>query len=97
MLTKSDLKEFRDIVREEIETEIQNAKQEMLADQKMNLVRSLGEIREVKDRLKNLEIKITKIQKDVKYAVDFLDKEGLKIQKRVERVEKNLNLEPVSL
>ena len=83
MLTKTDFKEIRKIIREEVEM-------------KMNLVRTLTEVREIKDRLKNVEIKILKIQKDLKYAVNFLDKEGLRISKKVERIEKHLSLEPIS-
>ena len=96
MLTKSDLKEFRKIVREEVETESENTKNELQAEMKMNMVRSVGELRELNNRVKNIEVKLNKIQKDVKYTVDFLDKEGLIIQKRVKRIEKHLNLEPVS-
>ena len=87
MLTKTDLKEIRKLIREEVESESQNVKDELQAEMKMNLVRTLTEIREVKDRLKNVEIKINKIQKDLKYSVNFLDKFGLNIQKRVERIE----------
>ncbi len=96
MLTKTDLQSIRKIVREEVETEAENIKTELQSDLKMNLVRIVGELRELKDRLKNVEIKINKIQKDIKYAVDFLDKEGLKVVKRVEKVEKRLGLGPVS-
>jgi len=96
MLTKTDLKEIRKIIREEVETEVQNAKNELESEMKMNLVRTLSEVRDIKDRLKNAEIKLSKIQKDLKNAINFLDKEGLKIQKRVEIIEKHLSLEPIS-
>ena len=96
MLTKTDLKEIRKIVREEVETESENIKNEVQAELKMNLIRTLSEVREVKDRLKNVEIKINKIQKDLKYSINFLDKFGLKIQSRVNRIEKHLGLEPLS-
>lgn len=100
MLTKTDLKAIDKIVkkriREEVEAESQNTKKELSSEMKMNLVRTLTELRELKDRLKNVEIDIRKIQKDLKYTVDFLDKEGLRITKRVERIEKHLNLEPLS-
>jgi len=96
MLTKTDLKEIRKLIREEVESESQNVKDELQAEMKMNLVRTLTEIREVKDRLKNVEIKINKIQKDLKYSVNFLDKFGLNIQKRVERIEGHLRLPPIS-
>lgn len=96
MLTKTDLEEVRKIIREEVETESQNAKEELQADLKMNMVRTVSELREIKDRLKNLEIKVNKIQKDLKYAVNFLDKEGLKISKRVARIEADLGLPSTS-
>ena len=96
MLTKADLKEIRKIVREEVEAEVENVKVELQAEMKMNLVRTLTEIREAKDRLKNVEIKINKIQKDLKYSINFLDKFGLKTQSRVDRIEKHLGLEPLS-
>lgn len=97
MLTKTDLKKMGEIVREEVETESQNTKEELQAEMKMNLVRTLSEMREIKNRLKNVEIKVTKIQKDTKYTVNFLDKEHLRTKKRVKRVEKHLGLEPASL
>src|SRR3989344_1669832 len=94
MLTKTDLQAIDRIVkkrvREEIEVEIQNVKNDLQADIKMSQIRILGEINNIKDRLKNVEIKINKIQKDLKYAVNFLDKEFLNTQKRVERTEKHL-------
>lgn len=96
MLSKTDLNKIRIIIREEVETESQNIKDEIQADIKMSLVRVSGELNQIKDRLKNLEIKVNKIQKDLKYAVNFLDKEGLKIGKGVERIEKHLNLESPS-
>ena len=88
MLTKADLKEIRKIIREEVENEVQNTKDELQADQKMNLIRIVTEIRGVENRLKNLEIRITKVQKDLKYTINFLDKEGLKVIKRVERIDR---------
>ena len=96
MLTKLDLKEIRKVIREEVEVESQNIKEEIQAEMKMNLVRILTEVRESKDRLKNVEIVVRKIQKDLKEAVNFLDKEGLKITKRLEKVEDHLDLEPAS-
>ena len=97
MLTKADFKEIRKIIREEAEAEVENVKVELQAEMKMNLIRTLTEIREAKDRLKNVEIKINKIQKDLKYSINFLDKFGLKTQSRVDRIEKHLNLPPISI
>jgi hypothetical protein len=104
MLTKTDLKEIQKIVktatkkvvREEIEAEIEVLKDELQADIKMSQIRVQGDLRELKDRIKNLEIAIRKLRKDVKTTSDFLDKEGLRLSKRVGRIEKRLHLEPTT-
>ena len=96
MLSKKDFKEIRKIVREEVETEIQNAKEDLQSEMKMNLIRSTKETRDLKDRIKNIDIKLNNIQKDMKYTINFLDKEGLKLQKRVDRIEKRLQPPPIS-
>ena len=97
MLTKTDLKEIKKIVREETEAESENTKNELLSEMKMNMIRTVEELRELNTRNKNLEIKIKKIQKDIKYTVDFLDRDHLiKSQKRVKRIEEHLRFEPVS-
>jgi len=62
MLTKTDLSQIRKIIREEVETESQNIKDEIQADIKMSLVRISGELHRIQDRLKNVEIKINNIQ-----------------------------------
>ncbi|OGM31488.1 hypothetical protein A2630_03625 [Candidatus Woesebacteria bacterium RIFCSPHIGHO2_01_FULL_44_10] len=96
MLTKTDLSQIKKIVRAEVEAEGQNIRDELQGDIKMAQIRITTEIRGVKDRLKNLEIKTTKIQKDLKTAVNFLDKEELKVTKRVKRIEAHLRLAALS-
>ena len=96
MLTKNEFKEFRKIVREEIEAESENIKNELQTEMKVNMMRTVGELKELNTRVKNIEVKLNKIQKDLKYTVDFLNKEGLKTQKRVKRLENHLHLSPLS-
>jgi intergrase/recombinase len=96
MLTKNEFKEFRKIIREEIEAESENMTNELQTEMKVNMMRTIGELKELNTRIKNVEVKLNKIQKDVRYTVDFLDKEGLKTQKRVERLENHLHLSPLS-
>ena len=62
MLTKTDLKEIRKIIREEVETESQNIKTELQSDMIMSTMRIMSELDKIKDRLKNIEIKTNKIQ-----------------------------------
>lgn len=96
MLTKSDLSQIRKIVREEIGNETQALKNELQADISMARIRVQNDINELKDRIKNLEIRVTQIHKDlkneIKMVANFLDKENIKAVKRVERIEGHLRL-----
>lgn len=102
MLTKSDLqsiqkllhtqteKSVRSIVHEEIETESQKTKVELqktILGMETSFTKKLSTIN---SRLRTLDVKTIKIQKDVKKCVDFLDKENLKVVKRVQRTGLNL-------
>jgi len=53
-------------------------------------------MREIKDRMKNVEIKINNVHKDlkkeIKQVVEFLDKEDVTLHKRISKIEKQLNL-----
>ncbi len=91
MLAKGDLTSIRKVIREEVEAESENLQGEI----KMSQLRIMSRIGRVEDRLKNIEIKTSKIQKDVKTAVNFLDKEELKTSQRVERIEEHLHLPPM--
>lgn len=103
MLTKTDLSEIRKIIREEVENETQAIKNELQADITMSRMRVQSDINELKDRIKNIEIrfaklenKVTKMHKDlkneIKMVVHYLDKENLKTLKRVEKIEDHLGL-----
>jgi len=95
MLTKTDLREIRKVVREEVEAEIQPLKEELQADLKMAQIRIQSDIRGLQDRTKNVEIEVRKMRKDLKTTTNFLDREGLGVKKRVERIEKRLKLSPL--
>lgn len=82
MLAKGDLTSIRKVIREEVEAESENLQGEI----KMSQLRIMSRIGRVEDRLKNIEIKTSKIQKDVKTAVNFLDKEGLKRLKELKEL-----------
>ena len=102
MLTKADLKQIRGVIREEIETEAEDIKQEFQSGQ----IRIRIEVSEVKNKIKNLEIKTTKVEKginglktetrklrrDVKTAISFFDKQSISSEKRLYRIEENLDL-----
>lgn len=96
MLTKSDLSQIRKIIREEVENEVNATKDELQSDIIMSRMRIQQDINELTDRTKNLEIRITKMHRDLKNEVKmvshFLDKENMETVKRVEKIEDHLGL-----
>lgn len=92
MLTKNDLTQIRKLVREEVEAEGENVRAEVNGEIKLAGIRTAVELREVSNRLKNLEITTRKIQKDLKMTSNFLDKENLNTVKRVRIIEKHLGI-----
>ena len=61
MLTAADLKSIRNIVREEVEVEVKSIKSELNSQIIMSRMRVEESIDELKDSVKNLEIKIVKL------------------------------------
>ena len=107
MLTKIDLSQIeklvRKVVREEVENETKALKEELQADIIMTRIRVQNDIEELKNRIKNVEIrftgletKIIKMHKDlkneIKMVVEFLDKDNMKTVKRAIRIESHLGL-----
>jgi len=92
MLTKNDLSQIKNIVREEVEAEGENIRSEINSEIKLAGMRTTTELQEVNTRLKNLEITTRKIQKDLAKTSDFLDKENLRTVKRVRIIEKHLGI-----
>lgn len=93
MLTKGDLAAIKDIVREEIEVEAKTIRDEIKYDI-FNLKTNIySEFKEVKSRLKDLEIGTRKIQSDLKTTINFFDKGYLGLKKRVDVLEAKSNLQ----
>ena len=107
MLTKADLSAIDKLVtkriREEVEAEGKNTRDELKSDLITARMRLDQQIRELADRIKNLEIRVNnadknsekgfkKLDKRFTDLFDFLDKDQLKTTKRVERIEKHLKL-----
>ena len=92
MLTKNDLSQIKNIVREEVEAEGENIRSEINSEIKLAGMRTTTELQEVNTRLKNLEITTRKIQKDLAKTSDFLDRENLRTVKRVRIIEKHLGI-----
>lgn len=96
MLSKGDLDQIRTVVREEVENEVTAAKDEIQSDATMTKILMQGNINEIKDRIKNLEIKTTRMHRElkaeIKLVVNFLDNENVKTTKRVKKIEDRLEM-----
>lgn len=111
MLTKSDIaimeKVVKKVVRAEIEAEGRNIRDELRSDIIESRVRIQQEIRDLADRVKNLEVRVNtaeknnkkefqKLNKKLIKLFDFLDRDQIKVTKRVEKIEQNLKLSTLS-
>ncbi|MBI2036520.1 hypothetical protein HYT17_02735 [Candidatus Microgenomates bacterium] len=98
MLTKTDLSQIRKIIREEVENEAQSIKDELRSEIKMSMIRTHSEIKDLKDKVKNLEIRITRmhneLKKEIRIVADFLDRDHLRLQKRVQIIEHHIGISP---
>ena len=92
MLTKTDLSQFRKVIREEVETESKSLQEELQGEIKLSRIEIQKDVRGLADKIKNLEIIVSKIRKDIKKIVNFFDQEYLGLRRRVERLEEHLNL-----
>jgi len=104
MLTKKDLDQLRKslqddtrkIIREEVENEAQAIKDELGAEITSSRMRVQNDIEEVKDRVKNVEIRVTKMHKDLKAEIKMvshmLDKDNIQTAKKVKQIEQHLGI-----
>ena len=83
MLTKTDLSQIKGIVNEET-TKIR----EVINEETTKIVKA-SELR--------LGGKMDKLERKLDYAINFLDRDYLKLLNRVERIEEHLHLAPVSI
>ncbi len=90
MLTQQDLKQIRSILREEIESEGENTRNELQSELKLFRFELSEKIHALEDRMKNVEIKITKLQKDVSTLIVMFDKQDMELLKRVKKIEAHL-------
>lgn len=111
MLTKTDLSSIDKIVkkrvRQEVEAEGKNIRDDSRSELRSTRMRIQEDVRELSDRTKNLEVRTNSLEKEMKKGFkkiekslektsDFLDREDLKSKKRIKRIEKHLNLKPIS-
>lgn len=84
MLIKTDLSQIKKIIREEIETETANLATSLRSEIKIARMEIQNDIKNLLSRMKDLEIAVKGIQKDLKRienkinkSIDFLDSDYL--------------------
>lgn len=87
MLTKEDLKKFKEIIREEIETESDSLGNKINTELKFFRMQIQGDLKNLSDRVKNQEIKLKTIDRKLDKAINFLDKENINVLLRVQKLE----------
>lgn len=100
MLTQDDLKQIQGVIKKELQQERAKIRKETQDIVRTELTQARKEIRKetreiVKEELTPVKDDIAQIRKDIKTIVNFFDKEYLELRKRIERIEKHLNLPPV--
>lgn len=104
MLTKTDIAQIRKVVREEVEAEVKDSTKTLESEIRLARMQIQNEINDLDDRMKNAEIRLDVVGKDVKDTqkrvkkiekfVDIIarnyDYADVKIEKRVRRIEQHL-------
>lgn len=95
MLTKTDLSQIRKVVREEVESESKSLSEDLQGEIKLARIKIQNDIYTLANRVKNLELVTSKVQKDIKSIVRFFDKEYLQVRKRIKQIEDHLHLSAI--
>lgn len=96
MLTPSDIKQIQKGITIAVEKAVETKTRKIVREE---LTQARGEIRKetremIKEELSPVKEDIAQIRKDIKTIVNFFDNEYMELRKRVERIEKHLNLSP---
>ncbi|MEK9178484.1 MAG: hypothetical protein AAB801_01745 [Patescibacteria group bacterium] len=92
MLSKNDLQQIRKIVREETEEENENTRRELRTELKLFRMQLEDRMGKIENSLKNLSIRLRKIEKDISTAIDIFDRTDVSLTKRVEKIEEHLQI-----
>ncbi|OIP57568.1 MAG: hypothetical protein COX79_01870 [Candidatus Levybacteria bacterium CG_4_10_14_0_2_um_filter_36_16] len=106
MLTTSDLKAIKKVVREEIEAEAGNIKDSFSHEVRTANIHLRNAIHKQGDRIKNVEVRLSsigeevkgsrkdirKLQKDISVAIDVFNVEDTRLARRVRKIEQHLAL-----
>ncbi len=94
MLTKEDIKELRNVFREEIEAEVGTMRDELTSQIILTKMELRSDFRGVENRLKNVEIKLGRLEKTVSVAIIMFNEDDTKLVKRIKDIESHLDIVP---
>lgn len=106
MLTKADSSVIRKIIREEVGVEFRSLGKDLTGEIKLFRMRIENRLSDIENAIKDLDIRIAnstveikslsrslkRARKDIKIMIDLFDTQDVKLHKRVEKIEKHLNL-----
>ena len=92
MLTNLDLKQLRNILREEIQSDSESLRSDLQSEIKISRVRLEEKLNHLNSKMKNLEQLTTRVQKEQKIITNYFDREYLQLRKDVDLVKTRLGL-----
>ena len=94
MLSKEDIKELRNVFREEIEAEVGTMRDELTSQIILTKMELRSDFGGVENRLKNVEIKLGRLEKTVNVAIKMFNEDDTKLVKRIKDIESHLDIVP---
>ena len=88
-MTQNDLKQIRGIVEDVLEEKLEE-KLEQKFDEKLKPIHA--QLKSVGTQIKSMDKKINKLQEGQNIILKYVDDQDTRIEKRVRRIEKHLNL-----
>ena len=94
MLTKEDVKELRNVFREEIEAEVGTMQDELTSQIVLTKMELRSDFGGVENRLKNVEIKLGRLEKTVNVTIKMFNEDDTKLVRRIKNIESHLDIVP---
>lgn len=92
MLTSYDLSQIRKVIREEVEAQTNSLRENLNSELKLFRIEIQTNLKALVYRIKNIEILIKGIQKDLKTTTNLFDKETLILRGKIARIQNYLKL-----
>jgi SMC interacting uncharacterized protein involved in chromosome segregation len=90
MLTKNDLDQIRKVIRQEVKVEVKDSTQTLDSQIRLSRMQVQGNIGEVDDRIKNVEIKLDDVANNVKKTQKDISQ--MQQRKRIVRLEEHVGI-----